>query len=113
MPHSTGWRQRKDRRSGDPVPIGEIMDGLLEEQAFARGMPIANLVRHWPEIVGSRVAAETAPASLERGILTVSATDGPWGAQARFLHEEIRRRANLTLGAEAVRSVRIVVRNRR
>ena len=57
--------------------------------------------------------AETAPASLERGILTVSATDGPWGAQARFLHEEIRRRANQQLGAEAVRSVRIVVRNRR
>ena len=63
-----GLELRPGNRGGDPVPIGEIMDGLLEEQAFARGMPIANLVRHWPDIVGSRVAAETAPASLERGI---------------------------------------------
>jgi predicted nucleic acid-binding Zn ribbon protein len=74
---------------------------------------VAKLAAQWPRIVGERVAAETAPASLEHGVLTVGATDGPWGAQARFLVEEIRRRANAALGSDEVRSVRVVVRNSR
>jgi hypothetical protein len=95
------------------VPIGDVVDALLQDELFARGMPVAELVRSWPTIVGPRVAAETAPASLEEGVLTVEASDGPWGAQARFLVHEIARRANETLGGDAVRRVRIVVRNRR
>jgi predicted nucleic acid-binding Zn ribbon protein len=64
-------------------------------------------------LVGERLASETAPTSLDDGVLTVSATSGPWGAQAGFLHEEIRRKADEALGGGVVRSVRVVVRNRR
>jgi hypothetical protein len=46
-------------------------------------------------------------------VLTVSATNGPWGAQARFLHEQIRVKANQALGGEIVETVRVVVRNTR
>ena len=74
---------------------------------------VAELSRDWPAIVGERLAAETAPASLEAGVLTVSATNGPWGAQARFLHEQIRIKANLALGSEIITTVRVVVRNPR
>jgi hypothetical protein len=113
MPHAKGWRTRRDPRSTDPVPIGDIVDGLLREEVFSRGMPVAELAAAWSRIVGPRLAAETAPASLENGILTVAATNGPWGAQARFLNEEIRAKANEALGSDAVRSVRIVLRNSR
>ena len=113
MPSAKGFRARRGRGREDPVPIGEVLDGLLAEQVFARGMPVARLAASWPDLVGKRLASETAPAALEEGVLTVTATSGPWGAQARFLHEEIRRRADEALGGGAVRSVRIVVRNRR
>ena len=46
-------------------------------------------------------------------MLTVSATNGPWGAQARFLHEQIRLKANQALGSDVIETVRIVVRNTR
>ena len=46
---------------------------------------------------------------VEGGILLVAATDGPWGAQARFLGEEIRKQANQALGGEAVKRVHVVV----
>jgi hypothetical protein len=59
------------------------------------------------------LASETAPATLEGGVLTVTATSGPWGAQARFLHEEIRRRADEALGGAQITAVRVIVRNRR
>ena len=111
MPHSKGFGRRKDDRSADPVAIGAVVDRLLLEEVFARGMPVAKLAASWPQLVGERLASETFPLSLEGGVLTVGATNGPWGAQARFLNEEIRRRANVALGADAVSSVRVVVRN--
>jgi hypothetical protein len=109
VPHSKGFARRKDRRSDDPVPIGDVVEGLLREDVFARGMPIATLLQGWPELVGERLAAATAPVALEGGVLTVRAADGPWGSQARYLVDEIRQRADEALGGGAVRSVRIVV----
>jgi len=40
----------------------------------------------------------------------VAASTGPWGAQVRFLAEQIRRRANEALGEGSVVTVRVVVR---
>ena len=113
MPHAKGWRTRRDPRTADAVQIGEIVDGLMREEVFSRGIPVAELARKWPAIVGERLAAETAPAGLEGGVLTVSATNGPWGAQARFLQEQIRLKANQALGSEVIGTVRVVLRNSR
>ena len=113
MPHAKGFGKRREGASPEPVPLGEVLDHLMADQLFARGMPVARLAAAWSGVVGERLASETAPASFEDGVLTVTATTGPWGAQARFLHEQIRRRADEALGGDVVRSVRIVVRNRR
>ena len=112
MPSSKGWSRRQDQRSPESSPIGEIVQGLLAEDLFARGMPVGRLASMWPELVGARLAAETAPAALEGGVLTVEATNGPWGAQARFLNEEIRRRADEALGGGRITRVHVVVKPR-
>ncbi|MGH2678932.1 MAG: DUF721 domain-containing protein [Actinomycetota bacterium] len=113
MPRPKGFPKRPEGPSTEPIAIGEVIDTLLSDQVFARGMPVAQLAAAWASVVGERLASETAPAALEAGVLTVTATSGPWGAQARFLHEEIRRRADEALGGNRITSVRIVVRNRR
>jgi hypothetical protein len=112
VPHAKGWSSRKDPRSADSTPIGEIVDGLLGEELFARGLPVGRLASLWPKIVGERLAAETAPASLEAGVLIVEATNGPWGAQAKFLNDEIRRRADEALGGGRITRVHVVVKQR-
>ena len=113
MPHAKGFRRRSGDQSSEPVELGDVIDNLMADQVFARGMPVAHLAAAWTSIVGERLASETAPAALEAGVLTVTATSGPWGAQARFLHEEIRRRADEALGDNQITAIRIVVRNRR
>lgn len=113
MPNAKGFGRRRDRASDEPVPLGDVLDALMAEQLFARGMPVARLAAAWSDVVGDRLASETAPSALEDGVLTVTAASGPWGAQARFLHEEIRRRADEALGGGLVRAVRIIVRNPR
>jgi len=98
MPHSKGWRSRKDERTLRETPI------------FARGVPIGQLASDWVSIVGPRLAAASSPVSLDGGILVVATSDGPWGAQVRFLADEIRKKANVSLGSEQVRRVQVVVR---
>ena len=110
MPHSKGWRSRRDERTLQETPLGEVLDGLLRERAFARGMPIGRLVADWEAVVGPRLAGESAPVSLESGVLVVATSSGPWGAQVRFLAEEISRRANESLGSQEVSRVQVVVR---
>lgn len=109
MPRSPGTGGRPGPRSDRPRRLGEVLEEVLADPAFERGLPVGRLAAAWAEVVGPRLAAETAPRSLEAGVLTVAATTGPWGAQARFLADEIRRRANAALGVEAVRTVRVVV----
>jgi predicted nucleic acid-binding Zn ribbon protein len=113
MPHAKGFRRRRDDPSSEPIELGDVIDNLMADQLFARGMPVARLAAAWPSVVGERLASETAPATLEGGVLTVTATSGPWGVQARFLHDEIRRRADEALGGGEITAVRIIVRNRR
>ena len=110
MPHSTGWRRRKDERSPEATPLGDIVGKLMREPLFARGVAVGRLANEWSEVVGPRLASETTPASLDGGTLVVVASTGAWGTQARFLAEEIRRQANTALGSKAVRTVRVVVR---
>jgi hypothetical protein len=110
VPHSKGFRHRKDERTLQEIAIGEVVDGLLREKTFARGMPIGQLASGWADVVGPRLAAESAPVSLEGGVLVVAATTGPWGAQVRFLADRIRLRAEEALGAGSVATVRVVVR---
>jgi hypothetical protein len=113
LPHSKGFRRRDGDPSSEPIELGDVIADLMSDQLFARGMPVAKLAAAWPTVVGERLASETAPTTLEAGVLTVTATSGPWGVQARFLHEEIRRRADEALGGGRITAVRIVVRNRR
>ena len=116
MPHSTGFGRRRDPRSDRPVPLGDVVDALLAEETFSHGMPVATLRRAWPDVVGERLAEATTPESLEAGCLVVRAADGPWGSQATYLAEEIRKRADDALGGGVVTRIRITVgtaRNRR
>jgi len=91
------------------VSIGDVVDRLMQEGVFSRGMPIATLMSRWPDLVGERLAAATEPASLDDGVLVIKASDGPWGAQASFLADAIRTKADEALGGGRVTSVRVVV----
>lgn len=110
MAHSKGWKQRRDERTTHDTPIGDIVAGLMREPLFARGVAVGRLAARWESIVGPRLAAATSPRNLDAGTLIVAASNGPWGAQARFLAPEIRVQANAALGHDVVRNVQIVVR---
>jgi predicted nucleic acid-binding Zn ribbon protein len=109
MPSSRGWRDGERPRSKEPAALGEVVAGVLRQRPFATGVSVGRLGLAWADVVGPRLAEESAPARLEGGTLVVEARSGAWGAQLQFLSEDIRRRANETLGGDQVERVRVVV----
>jgi predicted nucleic acid-binding Zn ribbon protein len=90
--------------------IGSVLRGVLSEPKLRRGLSLGRLARRWDEVVGSKLAAETWPAGLEDATLVVAASSSAWATQARFLAEDIRRRAAEVTGSPGIRIVRVVVR---
>lgn len=100
---------RGDRTDDSGTGIGAVIRELLSQPRMRKGLSLGRLARSWEEVVGPRLAKETAPVSLEGGALVVSASSAAWGAQVRFLAQDLAGKANETLGADEVRSVRVVV----
>jgi predicted nucleic acid-binding Zn ribbon protein len=90
--------------------ISSVLRGVLSEPKLRQGLTLGRLARHWDEVVGSKLAAETWPAALDDAALVVAASSSAWATQARFLAEEIRRRAAHLTGSPGIRVVRVVVR---
>ena len=90
--------------------IGSVLRGVLSEPKLRRGLTLGRLTRRWEEVVGARLAAETWPADLDDAALVIAASSSAWATQARFLAEDIRRRAAELTGSPNIRTVRVVVR---
>ncbi len=117
VPHSKGFARsapaavrrrrvaRRRRRRADAR--GGLRAAACRSRRWPRGGPSSSAN-------GSRTRPRRCPGG---GVLTVEASDGPWGAQAKFLHEEIRRKADEALGGVVTRCDRggraVVKRNRR
>ncbi len=109
MAGSSRRRAERDAREAPPREVGEVIRQILSEAGMRHGLALGRLARGWAGVVGPRLAGETAPIRLENGALTVAARTQGWAAQLRFLSDEVRGRANAALGAEEVRSIRVVV----
>lgn len=99
-----------DRASPGEERVDSVIRDVLGGPRMRGGVTLGRLVRSWDRVVGPALARETAPVALSKGELVVGASGPAWAAQARFLTDEIRRRANQELGDEGVGSVRVVVR---
>ncbi len=98
-----------EQARGPDAGIGAVLRQALSQPRMRRGLSLGKLVRSWDEVMGPRLARETAPVALDGGALVVAASTAAWGAQVRFLAREVAHRANETLGAEEVTTVRVTV----
>src|SRR3954468_7703837 len=77
MPHSTGFGQRRDPRTNRPVALGDVVDELLGEDLFRRGMPVATLTKAWPDVVGERLAEAPRRCPSTAAVLSSGPQTGP------------------------------------
>jgi len=68
--------------------LGESLKGW-SPVAGAPADPVLTLGSRWPELVGEKVAANSRPLKIERGVLTVVTRSSAWSQQLSFLGERI------------------------
>ena len=97
------------RRRPDKEPTA--LRGLLGQAASGYGLDDAlsagTLWKRWVDVVGTDVAAHAEPTSLRDGVLRVRADSPVWAHEIGYLTGEIKKRANETLGREAVTEVKV------
>ena len=91
----------------DPKPFSTAIDDLLNAEGWALAVATGSVFGRWAEVVGTDLAAHTAPERLADGELTVAADSTAWATQVRLLAGELVRRLNRELGDGTVLRVRV------
>lgn len=72
----------------DPRGLGDVLAGFTEERGWTTTLAQADVMAHWPELVGEENADRTEPVAFEDGVLTVRCASTAWTQQMRILRAE-------------------------
>ena len=82
--------------------LGDILQMVLKKRGIPLNLENQRIARAWDEAVGARIAAQTRPDTIKRGVLFVKVYSSVWMQQLHFLKQEIIEKVNRTLSAEVV-----------
>jgi predicted nucleic acid-binding Zn ribbon protein len=94
------------RRKARPVPVGRILEDVLDQLGLSERMTERRLLDAWPEIVGERIARSCRPVDLHDGVLTLGADHPVWRQELTLLMPRIKDRFNERFGSGSVREIR-------
>ena len=72
----------------DPRALGDVLGGFADDQGWTSTLARADVMVHWPELVGADNAEKTQPESFVDGVLTVRCASTAWTQQMRILRAE-------------------------
>ncbi len=73
----------------DPAGLAGVLDGMTQQLGWSSPLARGELLASWPTLVGPEVAAHSAPAGIEDGVLTVQCDSTAWATQLRLMRTEI------------------------
>ncbi|CAN5560086.1 hypothetical protein BH24ACT26_BH24ACT26_00240 [soil metagenome] len=92
---------------GQPARLGELLGSVGRRLGLGNAVETGLLWRRWRDIVGPALADHVEPTSLRDRVLRVRADSPAWATEVGYLREEIRRRANASMGMELIAEVRV------
>lgn len=79
--------------------IEQLLKGLKILQLSPEQQQFQEVLQVWPQVAGERVAAQTCPVSLERGVLSVATSSAPWSQELTFQARHILQKLNQQLSS--------------
>ena len=104
------WRPLPGPEDRAPRPLAESLDVVARSLGAPPVAALRTLFAHWPDVVGTTLAAHCRPVSLVRGTLVVAVDQAAWAAQFRWLEADVLRRLDERLGVGVVTSLEVRVR---
>lgn len=105
-----GSRQRsKPFDAGrQPKSVAASLDSLIQSFGWQGKVAEGELFANWIEVVGEKVAQNSAPEDLSKGILTVRCKSTAWATQLRIMNQEILVKINDRLPAIEITELRFI-----
>lgn len=101
-------RGASDKEKGDPLSLGEALEGVIERRGWGTQVNVHLLLGRWPELVGDAVAEHSHPEAYKDKVVVVRTSSTNWAAQLRLMAPQIVAKMNATLGDGTVKAVRIL-----
>lgn len=97
----------KQRRKASAKSLASALDEMIETFSLGKVREY-NAVTHWAEIVGEQIARVSEAVRIDRGVLVVRVTNGPWRNELSLRKAEILAKVNNTTGQTKLRDIRFV-----
>lgn len=101
--------QRKSIRIPPPKPVREALSQLLSKRGYAQIQTASTCEAAWREAVGPKMAADTRPGNVKRGVLEVLARNAAVTSELGFLKSKIVKTLNKLAPDQQVCDLRIRV----
>ncbi len=97
----------KERPIGDPQPLGEALDDLINSSGWATEVNLHHLLGRWSDLVGPTNAEHSIPVGFENKVLQVRTDTTAWATNLRLLAPSIVARLNDQLGDGTVQRIAV------
>lgn len=97
MPDTTRKRPCKPRLCPEAVSVGDVLRTVLGRSRSGRDLELAELWRHWDQVLGPRLAGLALPLGRRGSLLLLAAEDNLILQELSFLAPEILERVNAFL----------------
>jgi len=91
-----------------PKTIASTMDGLIQSFGWENKLQEGELFANWRELVGDKVAENSFPEDLTKGVLTIRCKSTAWATQLRIMSVDILKNIVDKLPALEVKEVRFI-----
>lgn len=92
---------------GDPMPVGEALDGLIKRQGWTTDLSVHSLLGRWPALVGTAVAEHSKPEGFSGGVITVRTDSTAWASQLRLMAPQLVAKLNEKLGQGTITRIEV------
>lgn len=92
----------------DPVPLGEVLKEVVDEQGWSTQLTVHHLLGRWPALVGPVNAAHSTPEGYADKVLTVRAESSTWATSLRQIAPRLVAILNEQLGQGTVERVVVI-----
>lgn len=80
-----------------PEPVGFILNSLIKDLGWEKGIQQHLAILSWPEIVGKEIARKTTPLRIRGSKLFVEVVNSSWMHHLHYLKPAILKKLNATL----------------
>jgi predicted nucleic acid-binding Zn ribbon protein len=101
--------RRKSIRIPPPKPVRDVLSQLLAKRGYAQIQTAAGCEAAWREAVGAKLAVDTRPGNVKRGVLEVLVRNSSALQELAFLKGKIVKSLAKTIPEQKIRDLRFRV----